>query len=83
MAGDPTSTDKGFMYWMWFVAAVTGSIFDWVERSGSLNDKAAEEPEEMAAAAAEAHESTSPRPQSMGTYETPEGRVPAALEPQL
>jgi hypothetical protein len=58
-------------------------MFDWVERSGSLNDKAAEEPEEMADAAAEDHESTALRPQSMGTYETPEGRVPEALEPQL
>lgn len=86
MAGEPILTvllERGFMYWMWFVAAVDGSMFDCVGKSGSLKDRRCVEPEAMADWAAEFQPDSNCRPQSMGTYSTPDTRLPPGELPQL
>ena len=82
-AGEPISTPfpaRGFIYVMWFFAAVLGSMFDCEPRSGSLKDRKCDAPDALAVSSQPEVEL---KPQSMGTYSAPETRVPPAVWPQL
>jgi hypothetical protein len=68
---------------MWFVAAVAGSMFDCVLKSGSLKDRRCVEPEAIADLAAAFQPDVDFRPQSMGTNSRLDRIVPPGALPQL
>src|SRR2546423_11420780 len=85
-AGEPICTPfpaRGFIYLMWVAAAVCGSMFACVDRSGSLKDRRCEEPEAIAAFAAASQPEVCWRPKSIGTYSAPETIVPRGALSQL
>lgn len=86
IAGEPICTPfpaRGFIYVMWFVAAVAGSMFACPLKSGSLNDRRCVEPEAIADLAAAFQPDVDFKPQSMGTNSRPDRMVPPGALPQL